>query len=139
MTPKKWCLQEGPDYVTAAGANANTGNVAGIGDPSYAGKVANDYALDWIGLPADQGAFDLTVDATSGGGQLRTSLVCRTGNALSILAPTQVAKGSTNAEFTSVDPTGCDAVVAVITNENQTSPSPKDITNANYSLTTLHA
>ena len=138
-TPKKWCLQEGPAYVAAAGPNANMANVANIGDPAYAGKVANDYALDWIGLPTAQGAFDLTLDVTSGGGKLRTSIVCRTADTLSLLAPTQVAKGSTDAAFTSVDPTGCDTVVAVITNENQTKASPTKVTNANYSLTTLHA
>ncbi len=137
-TPKKWCLQEGPAYVAAAGANPNTGTVASIGDPAYQGKVANDYALDWIGLPAT-GAFDLTLDVTSGGGKLRTSIVCRMGSALSLLSPTQVAKGSTNAAFTSVDPMGCDAVVAVITNENQTGSSPKKVTNANYTLATLNA
>jgi hypothetical protein len=38
-----------------------------------------------------------------------------------------------------VDPTGCDTVVAVITNENQTKSSPKTITNTNYSVTTLPA
>jgi hypothetical protein len=139
MTPADWCLEEGPKYVAAAGANSNTGNVATIGDPAYVGKVANDYALDWIGLPTDQLAFDLTVDVTSGGGKLRTSIVCRTGEVLSLLAPTEVAKGSSDASFTSVDPTGCDSVVAVITNEHQTSSSPKDVTNARYSLTTLHA
>jgi hypothetical protein len=138
-TPKKWCLQEGPAYVAAAGPNGNMASVANIGDPAYAGKVANDYALDWIGLPTAQGAFDLTLDVTSGGGKLRTSIVCRTADTLSLLAPTQVAKGSTDAAFTSVDPTGCDTVVAVITNENQTKASPTKITNANYSLTTLHA
>ncbi|MGZ8623711.1 MAG: hypothetical protein ACXWYQ_06055 [Actinomycetota bacterium] len=138
-TPKKWCLEEGPNYVAAAGPNSNMANVANIGDPAYAGKVANDYALDWIGLPAGQGAFDLTLDVTSGGGKLRTSIVCRTADTLSLLAPTEVAKGSTDATFTSVDPTGCDTVVAVITNENQTKSSPANVTNANYSLSTLHA
>jgi hypothetical protein len=138
-TPKKWCLQEGPAYVAAAGPNSNMASVATIGEPAYTGKVANDYALDWIGLPTDQGAFDLTVDVTSGGGKLRTSIVCRTGDTLTLLKPTQVAKGTTDAAFTSVDPTGCDTVVAVITNENQTKSSPKKITNANYSLATLHA
>ena len=114
-------------------------SVATIGDTAYAGKVANDYALDWIGLPAGQGAFDFTLDVTSGGGKLRTSIVCRTADTLSLLAPTEVAKGSTDATFTSVDPTGCDTVVAVITNENQTKSSPKTITNTNYSVTTLPA
>jgi len=136
VTPKKWCLSEGPNYVALAGANSNTGNVMNLGDPAYKGKVANDYALDWIGVPAGQGVFDLTVNATTGGGKLRTSIVCRAGSLLTELAPAEVAHGTTNATFTSVDPTGCDAVVAVITNENQTSASPKGITNANYNLTT---
>jgi hypothetical protein len=52
------------------------------------------------------------------------------------VAPAEVAHGTTNATFTSIDPTGCDALVAVITNENQTAASPKDVTNANYNLTT---
>ena len=51
VTPKKWCLEEGPTYVALAGPNTNTGNAGSIGDPAYAGKVANDYALDWIGIP----------------------------------------------------------------------------------------
>ena len=103
VTPKKWCLEEGPNYVSSQGANTNTGSVASIGDPAYAGKVSNDYALDWIGIPANQGAFDLTVNATTGGGKLRTSIVCRTGSLLTTLAPTQVAAGTTNAAFTSVN------------------------------------
>jgi hypothetical protein len=138
-TPRKWCLEEGPQYVALAGPNTNTGSVANIGDPTYQGKVANDYALDWIGLPGGQGPFDLTIDVTAGGGKLRTSIVCRTGGALTLLAPTEVSTGSTSAAFTSVDPAGCDGVVAVITNENQTRSSPKAVTNARYDLTTVHA
>ena len=135
MTPKKWCLEEGANYVAYAGANMNTGAIGTIGD-AYAGKVSNDYALDWIGIPQDQGAFDLKVNATSGGGKLRTSVVCRAGDQLTLLAPTKVAAGSKDATFAGLDPTGCDAVVAVITNENQTGGSPSTVTNANYDLTT---
>ena len=136
VTARKWCLEEGPNYVMAAGATPNKANVTTIGDPAYAGSVFNDYALNWIGIPANQGSFDLTVNATAGGGKLRTSVVCRAGSLLTTLAPTQVAAGSMNAKFSALDPTGCDAVVAVITNENQTRNSPKDKTNATYDLTT---
>lgn len=139
VTARKWCLKEGPNYVTFAGPNTNTGAVATIGDPAYAGQVANDYALDWIGLPETQGPFDLMVNATAGGGRLRTSIVCRAGNQLTLLAPTQVAAGSTNVKFPALDPSGCDAVVAVITNENQTAGSPSTQTIANYNLTTAPA
>ncbi|MEO8477121.1 MAG: hypothetical protein ABI572_08735 [Actinomycetota bacterium] len=137
VTKPKWCLEEGPNYVALAGANTSTApSVATIGDPAYSGRVFNDYALDWIVVPENQGLFNLTVNATTGGGKLRTSVVCRAGSLVTTLAPTQVAAGSTNAAFTALDPTGCDAVVVVITNENQTGASPSGTSNANYTLKT---
>jgi hypothetical protein len=138
-TPRQWCLEEGPAYVASQGANHNTGMVTTIGDPAYAGKIANDYALDWIGIPTTQGPFDLTVNATTGGGRLRTSVMCLTGSHVSLLAPTEVAHGTTNATFADLTPVGCTAVVAVITNEHQTKSSPTRITIAKYSLRTVAA
>jgi hypothetical protein len=130
-TAQPYCLEEGPAYAAHAGPNGNTKNLGG-GITHRA--IANDYALDWIGLPNDP-SLDLTLDVTGGGGKLRASVGCRIGTAVTVLSPgTEVARGSTNAVFPNVDTSPCDQAVLVITNEHQTKASPSTKTFAHYDL-----
>ncbi len=131
--PKRWCLQEGDDYVTAALANADTGTIGSV-DGQESQSIGNDYALDWIGLPTGA-AFNLSLDVTSGKGKLRMSVLCLSGGALTQLDVTVTATPGTNGvNVDPIDPSGCDEVVAIITNEYLSKPLPKQQANANFTL-----
>jgi hypothetical protein len=132
-TAPPYCLQEGPAYAALAGPNGNT---VSLGDGLSHRAIANDYALNWIGLPNDA-SLHLTLDVTDGAGELRASIACRVGTAVTVLAPgTKVAHRSTNAVFTGVDTSPCDQAVLVITNGHQTKANPHVKTLAHYDLTT---
>jgi hypothetical protein len=132
-TAEPYCLEEGPAYAASvAGPNGNTKS---LGGGLMHRAIANDYALDWIGLPHDP-SLDLTLNVTGGGGKLRASVGCRIGTAVTVLSPgTKVAQGSTDAVFSNVDTNPCDEAVLVITNEHQTKASPGTKTLAHYDLT----
>jgi hypothetical protein len=132
-TETRFCLEEGPSYVALAGTNGNTRSI-GPGNDLVDEKIANDYSLDWVGLPTGT-SFSLTVDVHGGGGILRTSVACRAGDQVTQISSVVIAQGSTDAEHPVVDTSGCDQAVLVITNENQTSSTPKTKSNATYDVT----
>ncbi len=72
-----YCLEEGPSYVAAAGGNRNHASVGAVA-ATLSRQIANDYALNWIGLPVGA-PFTLTVTHDGGAGVLKVSMACRTG------------------------------------------------------------
>ena len=129
-----YCLEEGPSYVSARGATSSHGSIAGVGG-SYSGTIEDNYAINWVQLPTG-GAYDVTLTNTSSGGELRVTVVCDTGSALSLHPlPTVVGAGQSTT-LASYSPTGCASVVAVITNQGQTAPNPVSSTARNYVLST---
>ena len=46
-------------------------------------QIANDFALNWVGLPTVSG-LDLSVTHQGGTGILEVSIACRTGNAVTV-------------------------------------------------------
>jgi hypothetical protein len=127
-----YCLEEGPDYVTFAGATTVHGSVGAIGS-SYAGSLADNYALNWISLPTT-GPYDVILKNTSEGGQLRASVVCDTGSALNVFPLPAVVGSGSSSTLTYFDPTGCSSVVAVLTNQSQTADNPTSCTARSYQL-----
>lgn len=131
-TARPYCLEEGPAYAAAAGGNKNHAQLTAAPD-SLSRQIANDYALNWIGLPVGA-AIDLTVTHDGGAGVLKVSMACRTGSLVTV-TPVGTATSTSDASAT-VDPSTCDAATAVISNVKQTSPTPNSITRTDYTIST---
>ncbi len=130
-----YCLEEGSGYVSAAGATTVHGSIASVGG-AYVGSVVDNYALNWVSLPTGGGPYDVTLQNTSAGGQIRGSVACDTGSAVQVSAlPTVVGPGGSST-LTGFDAAGCAAVVAVLTNQSQTAPNPSSSTARSYRLST---
>jgi len=130
-----YCFEEGVGYISAAGAPSVHGSIAAVGG-SRNGSVADNYALNWVSLPASGGPYAVTLQNTSSGGQLRGSVVCDTGSALDINPLPAVVGSGDSAVLSSFDPGGCVSVVAVITNQSQTADNPNSCTARSYVLKT---
>jgi hypothetical protein len=128
-----YCFEEAVGYLATAGPTAVHGAIAAPGG-SYTGSLADNYALNWISLPAS-GAYDVTLKNTSPGGQLRGSVVCDTGSALAVTALPSVAGPGGLTTLSSYNASGCSSVVAVITNQAQTAADPASCTARSYELT----
>ena len=127
-----YCLEEGPDYVAAKGPTSVQGAVGAIGG-SYAGSLVDNYALNWVSLPTS-GPYNVTLQNTSEGGQLRASVVCDTGSALNIFPLPAVVGSGSSSTLTYFDPPDCNSVVAVLTNQSQTADNPTSCTARSYQL-----
>lgn len=127
-TAPPYCLQEGPNYPLA-GAPDDMYSLPG--DPGNNRKLANDYALHWVGLPTTSDV-DLVVDPVGGGARLRVSIACLTGDTVTVLA-VGTATGPPLSAM-NYDASLCDAASAVISNVKQTSPTPKRITRTRYDI-----
>ena len=79
------------------------------------------------------GPYPVSLSVTSGSGWLKTSVVCRMGNKLTVF-PLGTATATTPIAYPSFDPTGCNAVTLVISNVKETGPSPTHKTLTGYSL-----
>jgi hypothetical protein len=128
-----YCFEEAAGYLGAAGATSVHGTLSSVGG-SYSGSVPDNYALNWVSLPTSGGPYTVTLQNTSAGGQLRGSVVCDTGSALSVTPlPTVVGTGASTS-LINFSPSGCSSVVAVITNQSQTANNPSSCTSRSYKL-----
>ena len=131
-----YCFEEASGYTAAAGIPAVHGTIGSIGG-SYSGSVADNYALNWIALPTGSVTYSVVLTNTSGGGTLRGSIVCDTSAALQVTPfPSTVGAGGFSA-VANYNPSGCSSVVAVITNQAQTSANPSSCTARSYTLRVL--
>ncbi len=130
-----YCFEEAAGYEFAAGSTSVHGSIASVGD-NYTGSVADYYALNWINLPIGSVPYTVTLKNTSGGGQLRGSVVCDTSSALNVNALSSVAGPGSSGLLTNFDPTGCASVVAVVTNQSQAITNPSFCTSRSYRLST---
>lgn len=129
-----YCFEEGPDYVTFMGGLPPAHGAIAANPGTYNGSIKNHYATNWITLPTSGSPYKVTLSNTAAGGQLRGSLVCDTGSALTI-TPFAAVVGAGNATvINSFTASGCTSVVAVITNQQQTSGNPASCTTHSYTL-----
>jgi hypothetical protein len=127
-TPRRFCLEEGPAYPPHGGDHSSLGPTP----DDVSGRIANDYALLWVGLPTDAGV-DLTVAHDGGKGVLQVSVACLASGAVTV---TRVGKATRSADATAtVDLDACDQASAVISNVKQTGPTPKSVTKTGYTIT----
>ena len=139
LTPEPYCLQEGPAYVDAAGPRADNATLSNPGDSDSLTTVANDFATQWVGLPAgslsDVYPVSVTVDPGDVG-LLMVSLVCLSGSDITVTDLGTAAVSSPVATTVDFDASGCDEATAVISNVRETSPSPASRTNTGFTIAT---
>jgi hypothetical protein len=130
-----YCLEEGPEYVNAAGPTSVHGTVSSVGG-YYAGNVQDNFALNWVRLPENAGAYDVTLRNTSAGGALRGSVVCDTGISLRVQSLVDVVGSGGAATLADINSSGCSSVVMVITNQAMTADNPSSCMARSYQLFT---
>ena len=128
-TGGRYCLEEGPRYQDIPGHPGDVANLVGLPD-QFDDDVANDFALDWIGLPTQAGV-DLTVTRTDGTGIFRVSVACRIGQNVEVF-PIGTASGTPASG--SVNLAACDEASAVVSNVRMTSATPTQTTRTDYSI-----
>jgi hypothetical protein len=126
-----YCLEEGPNYVAAAGATPVHKQIASVGAGATGRFEA--FALQWIKVPQNSGVYNLTLKKTSTGGILRGTVVCDTGSGFEINPFPQVLSGTGQTTLSAFDSTGCVSAVAVLTNQ---SSAAGRAARASYRLTT---
>lgn len=130
-----YCLEEGPDYVAAAGLTNVHGVINSIGG-SYSGAVQDNFSLNWVQLPENAGVFDVTLRNTSTGGALRSSVVCDTGNTLRVQSMDRILAAGDTSTLPDFDSTGCSNAVLVITNQAMTADNPSSCISRSYQVLT---
>lgn len=125
------CLEEGPAYVAAKGTTPTHGSVSM--NQTLQGQLADNYALNWIGLPQNT-RFQVALKNTSDGGRFRASVACDTGTGLVIEPFTGVVEAGETEFVRSYEPAGCPAPIAVITNITQTAANPASSSSRPYTL-----
>jgi hypothetical protein len=126
------CLEEASDYVAEAGPPPVHGRVGKIGGV-YRGGVKDDFGLNWVALPT-AGTFGVRLANTSGGGQLRASLVCDDGSRATVIAMPQVVSSGEHTVVPAFDARACQEAWAVITNHKQSAANPYVSTTRTYAL-----
>jgi hypothetical protein len=136
-----YCLEEGPAYLARAGATPTNGSIASVG-LAFSGTIQDNFALNWVSLPAS-GTYDVTLSNTTGaGGELRGTLACPNGAGLALFALPAVAGPSSSTTLPGFDPMDADCTggpVAVVTNQSQTSPNPSSSMARSFAVTTAAA
>ncbi|HSJ52360.1 MAG TPA: hypothetical protein VLC52_01325, partial [Anaerolineae bacterium] len=130
-----YCFEEGSAYVASAGPTVVPYTIASVGG-SYPGSLADNYSLNWINLPTGSVPYRVTLRNSDSGGQLRGSVVCDTGAALVVTPFPQVAGGDSSTMLAGYNPSGCNSVVAVVTNQTQTADNPASCTARTYLIQT---
>lgn len=130
-----YCFEEGASYVASAGQTTVHGTIASVGGNS-SGTIQDHYALNWIQLPAGGSNYNITLHNTSGGGQIRGSIVCDTGSSLTVQPFAAIAGPGATTTLTGFNPGSCTQVVAVLTNHAHTSDNPSSCAARSYILST---
>lgn len=128
-----YCFEEGNDYVNYIGGLPDVQGSIGAVPGAHMDSVKNNYAINWVTLPTGS-AYQVTLSNTAGGGQLRGSLVCDTGSSFKLAPFAAVVGAGESTTIGAFDATDCAAVVAVITNQEQTAGNPSSCTAHSYTL-----
>ncbi len=126
-----YCWEEGTDYRNypyvvryefapdGTAVPASSGVITST-TGSYSGQIKNDYGIQWVQLPAD-GSANYKIELSSvAGAELKASVVCDKGTSFVINPFTQLVTGATPHGWGTYNPTDCDEVVLVITDQSET-------------------
>ena len=131
-----YCFEEGPAYVTAAGATPVDGTVASV-PASATASIEDNYALGWIALPTT-GTYDVLLENLSAtGGSMRGTVACDNGSSLTLLALPSVVGPSGSSRLVNFSPAGCTSPLAVVSNESQTAADPSSSTSRQFRVSAL--
>ena len=133
-----YCFKEGPEYIKTAGEIPVHNSINKI-NGSTSGSIADNYAINWISLPAGNSNYDIALKNTSSGGQIRGSVVCDTGDSLKITSFSNIAGKGETSKVLNFNPSGCSTVIAVLTNQSQTAANPNICTLQSYKISTSPA
>ncbi|HWQ82926.1 MAG TPA: hypothetical protein VN363_00075 [Anaerolineales bacterium] len=132
---RPYCLEEGPEYIAAAGSTPVHGAISSVGS-NFSGSVQDNFAINWVRLPENQGTYSVTLRNTSSGGALRSSVVCDMGSTLRVQAMDEIASPNTEVSGADFNSNGCDSVVVVVTNQAMTAENPSICTARSFQLLT---
>lgn len=127
-----YCLAEGPEYVTEAGATPQDASIVFNG--STLQDVKENYAINWIGLPLNSLAYNIYVIGTDAK-DIRVSVVCDTGSQLNVNTMVNDASTTNTQWYKKLSTLGCSSVVAVITSLRQTAVNPTSCADITYKIT----
>ncbi len=131
------CLEEGPGYVSIAGATPVDRTLSAVGATTTNTALEDNYALNWVALPATGAAYNVHLDNRSNGGQLRATVACDTGSQIHVTPFSDVADARELVTLPGYTrPAGCVTPVAVVTNQAQTDANPTTSASRNYRLST---
>ncbi len=132
-----YCFEEGAGYLTEAGATAVHKSISAVGGSTTNARVEDNYALNWVSLPSTGGPYDVTLDNTSSGGQLRGTVACDTGSAISLSPLPAIVGAGVGTTLAGFSPSACAGVpILVVTNQAQTAANPTTSSSRTYKVTT---
>jgi hypothetical protein len=127
-----YCFEEAAGYTAAAGGTPASQGAATTASP-FNGSVEDDYTLNWVDLPST-GFYNVILDNTSSGGELRATVACSTASGVAIAPfPAVVGSGQTQTlpGFNSASCSGATPVIA-ITNQLQRAGNPSSSAERSY-------
>ena len=130
-----YCFEEGANYVSVTGEPAVHGQIDNIGE-AYSGSIQDNYAINWVSLPTDTPPYTLTVINNSPTAELQLSVVCDVGDIMFGQGNSAVISGHQTVGLSDYDPTGCNTVTLIVTNQRQTAADPSTCTAHNYMVWT---
>ena len=128
-----YCFQEAAGYLSIAGATGVHHTIASVGGATPTNgngrsRLEDNYAINWVALPASGGPYLVTLENLDTGGNLRGTVVCDTGSALSLTAlPDAAVTANQSTTLSGYNPSalGCTGTpVLAITNQSQTAANP---------------
>jgi hypothetical protein len=131
-----YCLGEGAQYAGERGLPRTNGSIAELGG-DFSDSLQDHYASQWVGLPASDKPYDVLLENTSTGGQLRASLACDTGSTLQVTSFPAIAGAGETVTLEDFDPAGCSSLVLVITNQAHIYDNPSACTLNSYKVRVL--
>ena len=136
ITDPRYCLEEGPAYAAfpVKLQFQHPGDHETLGPPldSLSTKLANDFALNWIGLPTQNG-LEVRVTHDGGKGVLKVSVICRDGEDVTV-KKSATATSTSDADLPNLGLGPCEEATAVISNVKMTSATPKKTTRTDYTI-----
>ncbi len=135
--PYPYCFEEGPAYVSGDGVQEGAGPTEPhasvvVGDV-YVGRLQDNYALNWIALPAQAASYRLILDNPAAAGAFRVTVACDTGSKLLLTHLGEVGGGK-SAATTVRRANECAEIAAVVSNVTQTSANPETRSERPYVL-----
>jgi hypothetical protein len=110
-----YCLEEGPQYVAAAGVTQVSEDLS-LGE-TYSESLSGGYALSWVSLPK-QAIYNVVLkNIGSSSGEFRASVVCDTGNGFIINKFPIIVHSGQSSSLQNLDTSNCNSTFAVVVNQ----------------------